>query len=296
MELLRTNSGNLAVKLFSDKLPKRRGSGTYSQGSLDQMNLILTKSILPWMDKNKVNPGNLSEVLEGSKRYLKEALDIKTYTTVKKEKSILSSWIAFNFPVNPKRIELELSEIKIPEMGIDKTEKSKDLVDLRTLLDSIANPKHKLFLKFAYYSGCRVSEMINLKLKDGKKSKDGQEILFSVIGKGNKERIIRTPVKMYEEILEAFLPLTTKNKKKYLFYNPRNKEGKFSRQFIFDITNTKGGISPHQLRHSRATHLVEKGVPINEVSELLGHSSIATTTKFYIHSKIKSETLREDIL
>lgn len=296
MELSRNETKSLSVKLFSASLPKRRGQGTYSEGSLSQMNLVLTKSILPWFDKCRVNTGNLSEVLQGSKRYLKESLDTKTYSTVKKEKSILSSWIALNFPVNPKRIELELSEIRIPEMGKDKTEKSKDLTDLRTLLDSIENPKHKLFLKFAYYSGCRVSEMINLKLKDGKKSKDGKEMIFSVIGKGNKERIIRTPLPMYEEILSVFQPSNFKNKNKYLFYSPRNKEGKFSRQFIFDITNSKGGISPHQLRHSRATHLVEKGVPINEVSELLGHSSIATTTKFYIHSKIKSETLNEDIL
>jgi len=296
MELSRTETKSISVKLFSTSLPKRRGQGTYSEGSLSQMNMVLTKSVLPWMDKNKINVGNLTELLEGSKRYLKESLDIKTYSTVKKEKSILSSWIAFNFPVNPKRIELELSEIKIPEMGINKTEKSKDIIELRNLLESIANPKHKLFLKFAYYSGCRVSEMINLKLKDGKKSKDGQEILFSVIGKGNKERIIRTPLAMYEEIIFTFQPLNIKNPKKFLFFNPRNKEGKFSRQFIFDLTNTKGGISPHQLRHSRATHLVEKGVPINEVSELLGHSSIATTTKFYIHSKIKSETLNKDIL
>ena len=291
MELSKTQNQGLAQRLFTANLPKRRGQGTYSKGTLEQMNLTIEKRFLPFLDTNKVNIQNLGEVLEATKDFLNARIETETYSTVKKEKSIVSSWLVLNYNANPKRIELELSEIKIPEMGIDKIEKSKSFIDLKSIIEKIENPKHQLILKLAYYSGCRVSELVNLKLKDGKPSKDKKEIFFQVIGKGNKARIIRSELGLYKEILSVFKSKSTANRKGYLFFNPRNKEGKFTRQFIYQLTQDKGDFTPHQLRHSRATHLVEMGTPINEVSELLGHSSIATTTKYYIHSKIKSETL-----
>ncbi|MCZ8348190.1 MAG: site-specific integrase [Leptospiraceae bacterium] len=291
MELSKTQNREIGLRLFSPNLPKRRGQGTYSKGSLEQMNLVIEKRFIPFLDSHKVNLQNLGEVLEASKQFLNERLETEYYTTVKKEKSILSSWLVLNYQANPKRIELELSEIKIPEMGIDKTEKSKSFQDLKAIIEKIENPKHKLLLKLAYYSGCRVSELIHLRVKDGKPSKDKKEIFFHTIGKGNKARLIRCQLEIYKEIISTFKSKSKANRKGYLFFNPRNKEGKYSRQFIYQLTQDKGDFTPHQLRHSRATHLVEMGTPINEVSELLGHSSIATTTKFYIHSKIKSETL-----
>lgn len=280
------------ISLFSPNTPKRRGQGSLSKGSLAQMNLVIETKFLPWMDKSSFDLRNVSETLQGAKEYLRERQEEVRPNTLRKEKAIISSFIAKSFPVNPKRIELELSEIKVPEMGTDKTGKAIPFDDLKTSLEEVSNPKHKLIMKALYYSGARISELINLKLREGKRSNDGEEILFHTIGKGNKDRLIRIPVSLYEEILISFESKNEKNSKGILFFNPRNKKGQFTRQALFQVTSLKG-FSPHQLRHSRASHLIEDGISLNSVQKLLGHSSPMTTAKFYVHTHPKSESLKK---
>lgn len=284
-------------RLFSGRLPKRRGQGVYSEGSLEQMNLVLQKNILPFMDSRRTDFSSLQSVIESGIAYLKSRIESEDFSSnnTRKEKSILQSWIVFNYNANPKLLELRFSEIRLPELGTDKTEKAKDFERLSESLESISNPRHRLFIKFAYYSGCRVSEMLNAR-RTGQESRDGKEILFILKGKGNKERILRCSKELYSEIVSAFQSDSKSNRKGYLFWNPKSKTGKFSRQFIYLITKQSGNFSPHQLRHSRGTHLVEQGIAVNEVSEFLGHTSIITTAKYYLHSKVKTESLQKRTL
>lgn len=298
MDIQVRNNSQIVVKLFPSNLPKRRGKGTYSKLTIDLMNSKLQKNFFPYFDLMRVDYKNEKQVLETGKEYLSNLLE-KGETesnTIRNEKSILASWLVFNYSMNPKRVELELSEIKIPEMKTDKTEKAKEYDFLSSSLEGLKNKKHKLIIQFAYYSASRVSELLSIRLKDKSVSRDNKEIHFTVIGKGNKERLLRCSIEMYESILKEFNSESKDNKNKFLFWNPKSKSGKFSRQFIYLLTKQVGNYTPHQLRHSRATDLVENGTPINEVSELLGHASVNTTQKFYLHNKIKSETLQRKVL
>ena len=298
MDIQVRNNSQIVVKLFPSNLPKRRGKGTYSKLTIDLMNSKLQKNFFPYFDLMRVDYKNEKQVLETGKEYLSNLLE-KGETesnTIRNEKSILASWLVFNYSVNPGRVELELSEIKIPEMKTDKTEKAKEYDFLSSSLEGLKNKKHKLIIQFAYYSASRVSELLSIRLKDKSVSRDNKEIHFTVIGKGNKERVLRCSIEMYESILKEFNSESKDNKNKFLFWNPKSKSGKFSRQFIYLLTKQVGNYTPHQLRHSRATDLVENGTPINEVSELLGHASVNTTQKFYLHNKIKSETLQRKVL
>ncbi len=153
-------------------------------------------------------------------------------------------------------------------------------IDLSTPL----GVRNRLILEVLYASGVRVSELVNIKVKDI----NDEEI--KVLGKGNKERITRIG-DYAREILDLYLSdayLTlNKNKSEYLFLN--NNGGKLTTRgvrFILDeiIKNTtiNKKISPHMLRHSFATHLLNEGCDILSVQELLGHESL-TATAIYTH-------------
>ncbi len=150
--------------------------------------------------------------------------------------------------------------------------------------DDILTLRDKAILELLYASGLRVSELINIKRDDI----DFQSNLLRIKGKGGKERIV--PFGSYAR--EAIIRYLDKrgDKKERLFLNRRG-DGLTSRQ-IQRIVNKylsrlgdATGISPHILRHSFATHLLERGCDLRAVQELLGHSSLATT-QVYTHLTI----------
>ena len=295
MDLQKIDS-QIAIRLFPSNYPKRRGQGTYSLGSIDQMNLVIEKNFFPYFLEQGVNLQDKVQVLNTGKNYLKAIYENGDYSNLRKEKSFFASWLCMSYQMNAERVRLELSEIKIPEVGTKKTEKSKSLLNLHDSINKMKNEKQKLFIRFAYYSACRVTELVSLKMKHGFQSEDKEEMIFETKGKGNKGIVLRCSIELYEEIVKAFNSNSKENTKGFLFWNPKSKSQKFSRQYIHLITSEKLNVNPHRLRHSRATHLVEKGTPINEVSDLLNHSSVNTTTKYYLHNKINSKTLKENTL
>ncbi len=144
--------------------------------------------------------------------------------------------------------------------------------------------RNRLILEVLYASGVRVSELVNIKLKDI----NDEEI--KVLGKGNKERITRIG-DYAREILDLYLSdgykELNKNNSEYLFLNKNgNKLTTRGIRYILDEiiknTNVKKKISPHMLRHSFATHLLNEGCDILSVQELLGHESL-TATAIYTH-------------
>lgn len=144
--------------------------------------------------------------------------------------------------------------------------------------------RNRLILEVLYASGVRVSELVNIKVKDI----NDEEI--KVLGKGNKERITRIG-DYAREILDLYLSdgylELNKNNSEYLFLNKNgNKLTTRGIRYILDEiiknTNVKKKISPHMLRHSFATHLLNEGCDILSVQELLGHESL-TATAIYTH-------------
>ena len=153
--------------------------------------------------------------------------------------------------------------------------------EISQIFETITNPKHKLLLELSYGGGLRVSEAINLKIKDI----DYNELTIHIKqAKGQKDRITLLPQKTVIN-LQKFIVF--KNSNDYLFESERG--GKLSTrtaQKIFENALLKSGIKKdatfHSLRHSFATHLLENGVDIRYVQELLGHSNIRTT-QIYTH-------------
>ncbi|MDK8624969.1 site-specific tyrosine recombinase XerD [Corynebacterium appendicis] len=157
-----------------------------------------------------------------------------------------------------------------------------------------AQLRDKALLEVLYATGARISELLALVVDDIAETRD----FIKVTGKGDKQRIV--PVGgAAQRALEAYLvrgrPALTTGKSHAVFLNKRG--GVLSRQsswtIIKDAASRAGldkAISPHTMRHSFATHLLEGGADVRTVQELLGHASV-TTTQIYTH--ITPENLRE---
>jgi site-specific recombinase XerD len=154
--------------------------------------------------------------------------------------------------------------------------------EIGRLFNSLGNKKHKAMLFTAYSAGLRVSEIVNLKIKDID-SKRMQ--IFIERAKGKKDRYVNlSPVLL--DILRNYF--TSYKPRLYLFESEYSGSAYPVRtvQQIFANAKRKAGISKdvgiHSLRHSFATHLLEKGVDIRYIKDVLGHFNIRTTER-YLH-------------
>ncbi|HEY7854590.1 MAG TPA: site-specific tyrosine recombinase XerD [Aquiluna sp.] len=152
--------------------------------------------------------------------------------------------------------------------------------------------RNRAIVELMYSTGARVSEIVNLDLDEVDDSG-----LMRVRGKGSKERLV--PVGSYAKAaLDAYLvrsrpTLAARAAARALFLNMRG--NRLSRQSIWEIIQKAAAglekeVSPHSLRHSFATHLLEGGADVRVVQELLGHASVTTTQ---IYTMVSVDTLRE---
>jgi integrase/recombinase XerD len=178
-----------------------------------------------------------------------------------------------------------------------------NIYEINSLIDAIDASKpegmrNKAIIEVMYGCGLRVSELTDLKIS----GLYPQIEFIKVIGKGNKERLIpigAVALKLLDIYINQIRVHANikKGNEDYIFLNRFG--AKLSRISIFNLIKSlavqsgiKKNISPHTLRHSFATHLIEGGADLRAVQEMLGHSSI-TTTEIYTH--IDRDYLREVI-
>lgn len=149
---------------------------------------------------------------------------------------------------------------------------------------------HKTVLQMFYATGIRLSELINLKMTQ----LDLHQKILKIYGKGNKERVIPISSELEAQLkiyLEERSQLPSQPQGPHLFVNENGKPlgARMVQQFVksyLSLVTTQASKSPHVLRHSFATHLMNRGADLNAVKELLGHSSLAAT-QVYTHNTIE---------
>lgn len=206
----------------------------------------------------------------------------------------------YNFLIDNKIINKSPAEsIKLPKL-------EKKLPEYLTIeeVDKILNInptkpidyRNIAMLETIYACGLRVSELCELKINNI----DFNECIIRIYGKGNKERIVPmndSAINALKNYIDNYRTFLLKDKiSEYVFIN--NLGTKISRQSFFKIlkkvcneSGIKKSVSPHTLRHSFATHLLNNGADLRVIQELLGHSNL-TTTQIYSHlvdKKIKSD-------
>lgn len=171
--------------------------------------------------------------------------------------------------------------------------------DLESIINSIdlktpIGVRDRLIFEMLYATGIRVSELVNIKLLDINLNEQS----IKVLGKGNKERIVYYGA-YCQDILSSYLSehrskLLNKKQSEYLLIN--NKQTNLTTRGvrliinrIIDKTSLKYSISPHTLRHTFATHLLNEGADLLTVQELLGHVNLSTTS---IYTHVSNEQLR----
>ncbi len=150
--------------------------------------------------------------------------------------------------------------------------------------------RDRLIIEMLYATGVRVSELVNIKYDDI----DFNNRRIRVCGKGNKERIVYYG-EYAEEVLKEYIATHNKNKENYLFTNSKgdkitDRGVRYIIDKIMDRLSVKVHVTPHVLRHTFATDMLNNGCDIKVVQELLGHSSLRTTE---VYTHVTNERLKE---
>lgn len=267
----------------------------YSENTIDSYVMELNKFEC-FLEKNKLNYKKITK--DNIRSYLKY-LDNQKLKNTSMSKNLSSLRTFYKFLVNEGIVEnnqfLLISnpkkEKKLPDF-LNEIE-IEDLLNIYDL-NSYDGIRNRLILELLYATGVRVSELVNIKLKDINYS--DKSIL--IMGKGRKERIV-----LYGEYTKSLLNKYLKQSRNF-YLNSKNSEylilNKFGDQLstrsveklVQNCTSKlalKHKVTPHTIRHTFATHLLNHGADIKSVQELLGHESLSTTQ---IYTHITNERLR----
>ncbi len=214
---------------------------------------------------------------DDAKAFLVEMLDEKSRSTV----SLAASSLRFFYNLLGKtdiKINLPKKERKLPNI-LTKSEISK-------LIHSADNLKSKLIISMLYSSGMRVSEVVNLKRQDLDLENSEGTIKN---GKGSKDRLFM----INKDLCEGLTKYLEKYRENIYLFSKEKPLTTRNIQKIINKTSKKAGIkkrvTPHTLRHSFATHLLESGTDIRVIQVLLGHENLQTTQ---IYTHVSRETIK----
>ncbi len=230
--------------------------------------------------------------------------DIRSYLKLLDERKLKSSSISrrisclrtfYNYLEDQKMVDGNVFKlIRNPKLD-RKLPNYLSYEELRIIFDSIdisdsVGLRNRLLIEMLYATGCRVSEIANIKISDINFNNNS----IKIFGKRSKERIVYFGdyARYY---LDIYLSKNINNNSKYLFVNENNDKmditeiEKIIRDSVHNLT-IKSHVTPHTFRHTFATHLLNNGADIKTVQELLGHSSLNTTG---IYTHVSNERLKE---
>lgn len=251
----------LDLTLFFDFLNKSNINYLY----LNKDNVI---DYLKYLDKMNLKNSTISRRIS----------TLRTFYNYLMNEGLINSNIFLNIR-NPKL------EKRLPNY-LNYTEMEELLESIDTSTDE--GLKRRLLIEMFYSTGCRVSEIINIKVNDI----DFLNKKIRIMGKGSKERIV-----YYGDYAKKYLDkyLSKGLDKDYLFVNKHGdkytvEEIELIVKDIMKHLSIKTHVTPHTLRHTFATHLLNNGADIRSVQELLGHSNLSTTG---IYTHVSSDRLKE---
>lgn len=183
-------------------------------------------------------------------------------------------------PVNPPKVKDTLTERILTELEVQVT------------IAQETNPRNRAILRLLYAVGLRVSELCDLRWRDLTVRGDtGQATVF---GKGGKTRVVLLPAAIWQE-LQSLRGNATAD---VPVFQSRKKNGHLTRSQVMRIVRAaaqragiEAKVSPHWLRHAHASHSLDRGAPIHLVQQTLGHSSVATTSR-YLHARPQDTSAR----
>jgi integrase/recombinase XerC len=213
--------------------------------------------------------------------------------TVNRKMSSLKSFYKFLLKtgvveINPLQKHKSLKTEKKVQVPFSEKELV-DVIDFNEYPDDFEGIRNRLIIELFYTTGMRRAELINLKVF----SYDASNLSIKVLGKRNKERIVpvlQASAVLLEKYLERRAGLENIADRDMLILTSGGK--KVSESFVyrlinryFSVVSAKVKKSPHVLRHTFATHLLNNGADLNSVKELLGHASLSST-QIYTHSSL----------
>lgn len=267
-----------------------------SDNSVDSYLLDIYK-YLEYMEKSKIN--NIKKIKkEDIYNYLKSLDNNKysIYSVVRKISSIKTfhRYLSSMYEINDVSIDIDTPRFYKKLPNILTIEEVENLLNIK--LETAFDYRNKAMLEVMYATGLRVSELVNLELSNINLN----EGYVRCFGKGNKERIVPLGeialkyLKIYIDDYRDSLKKRCLCDKIFL-----NNHGKgITRQGFFiilkEIAEEKGikkNITPHMLRHSFATHLLNNGADLRSIQVMLGHSNLSTTQ---IYTNVSNEVLKEN--
>ncbi len=243
----------------------------YGPTALHEISPPFVKSWLASLKEEKISSKTINRKISSLKSFFKFHLRSGLISTT-------PMW-SVTSPKISKRLPQFVKETKI-----------RDLFQFFQFPDDWQGKTDKLVINLFYQTGMRLSELVNL--KESHIDKDRNSV--KLIGKGNKERIIPLNPALTKEVIEYMAAKRTSLEKfdnKHLLVNKDGKKlyAKYVylhvKKYMVEVT-TLDKKSPHILRHSFATHMMNHGADLNAVKELLGHSSLAAT-QVYTHNTIE---------
>ncbi|HIU12356.1 MAG TPA: tyrosine recombinase [Candidatus Onthocola stercorigallinarum] len=246
-------------------------------------------NFLNYLEKKQLNYKKIDgEIIRDYLKYLDEA-KLKN-STIARRISALRTF--YNYLLNKNIVDTNLFnsirnpklEKKLPNyLSYEELAKILDNIDISTKIGL----RNRLLVEMFYATGCRVSEMINIKVSDINKSNNS----IRIMGKGKKMRIVYFG-EYARDYLDRYLPLIDTD---YLFTQESGDKLSIHdvEYIISDLVKNlalKTHVTPHTLRHTFATHLLNNGADIKTVQELLGHSSLNTTG---IYTHVSNERIKE---
>ncbi|WNM19004.1 site-specific tyrosine recombinase XerD [Flavobacterium capsici] len=280
-------SWNSYIKSFQNYLKIERG---LSKNTIDNYTFDLEKLLL-YLETNSINVSPISISDETIQQFI---YSISKVVNARSQARIISGLKSFfNYLIfEDYRKDNPLELIESPRLGrkLPDTLSIQDIDNLIKAID-LSKPegeRNKAIIETLYSCGLRVSELINLKISD----LFFEEGFIKITGKGNKQRFVPIApltqkfINSYKNNIRNHLQINKKFEDT-LFLNRRGNQ--LTRAMIFTIIkelalkiNLQKNISPHTLRHSFATHLLENGADLRSIQMMLGHESI-TTTEIYVH-------------